>query len=244
MINVSQSVDATINGVITPTQAEKILAKPPTSKRGNMLDYKRIYLYQLYSEIITSRFFSVIQLNNLTSAEYDQLQLDFLGEELKTTFVRNAIFNAAFRDHHQNDSQVFRKDKDWQLSKIKSMLVGPSCIVFIPPNQTTPSKISQLETPDILKKFSKVLAKQPPNIQSKTLVVGTKIDNMVLTKDAVADLIKKYPQGKTGLLAELLGILEMSGARRIIDTLESGQKSLVLDLLQHEKQMKEGSNKI
>lgn len=215
---------ATRNGMLTTEQQQLLLSNPPTSRRGKAMSPEKMYLHSFYSEIINSRAIFIIQIMNPSAQEYKKFRLDFNKNNFKSTWIRNNLFKAALKSAAQSDQQKF--DMKHLQSKMTHMFVGSTIIIS---TNRRDWGYDAVDTIALLSKFTSISTKHP-----KAMVIGAKLDGMVLTLDEMNKIKKMYPGGIKALQSELLGTLEAS-KRAVVDVLESTPKSLILNLESHVK---------
>jgi ribosomal protein L10 len=208
-----QCRNATVNGIISPADATRFLAEAPKSRRGNTIAIPKIYLYHLYREIVSRRSTFFIQINNMTSKEYKLLRLDLKKQGFGACLIRNSVYKAALRDDTTEASGLSEPDVD----KLKHMFVGPTCVVSSPD--------TAMDAVALLDSFVQTVVKgRNPR---KFLILGGKLDRMVLSADEIASVRKEYPMGVTGLREQLVSMLDSAGGRNLVDNLErSGGQDL------------------
>ncbi|KAL2919503.1 poly(A)-binding protein binding protein [Polyrhizophydium stewartii] len=182
------------------------------SVRGNQPDARHLYLYNLYKHMLEARLAFLVQNFHMTAKEYNQTKLALRKIGFNTILVRNRIFEAASRG-------VYGKT---ELARIGKLAQGPTLLIF--------SDLSDAEAPNLIRDFAKTIK---PN--KKMLLVGGKIDSMLVTADTFASVLQLPTLAH--LRAELVGLLEMP-AQRIVGTLSQTPSALLATLQQHQNQIK------
>jgi large subunit ribosomal protein L10 len=207
--------------ILTSDNIQLALQRAPRSRNDNMVSTTKVYFYEIYRQILSSnRAIFVIQNNNLTAHEYKQMKLDIKKAGFTVTAVRNSVFCAAVND-------FANENKLKGIKRLKELFVGPSVVVF--------SNASDDEKPMIVADFFKAMEKHG----KKTLVVGGRLDGVVLSCDQLKEVVKLPPLSM--LRSELLGVLSQPAAM-VKGVLEQNQKALMLALMSHEKSLEEGAS--
>ncbi|KAJ3088023.1 hypothetical protein HK102_009757 [Quaeritorhiza haematococci] len=237
-----------VTGQISPSRAKEILANPPRSQRGNPFDARRLYLFELYSQILNSRAVFVLQINNPTAQEYVNLKREFKKKGFALTAVRNSVFGAAVANASSRlRAQVGKSQADdpataatlkkaRQMAAFRNLFVGPCFVAF--------SSATDETNPHLVKDFVSLLtAPVPPSgsahlrsAKGKTLLVGGIFENEVLSVDQVKEVMKLPPM--TQLRGELVATLE-EPARRLLSLLQHNPQMLVSVLKQHETNLEQ-----
>ncbi|KAI7870477.1 hypothetical protein BDF14DRAFT_98659 [Spinellus fusiger] len=175
-----------------------------TKKAKDKHPPRRSYLYNQYGSLINNnRVLFVFQHNNLTVKEFTHLrqELSLVQGPCKLTVLLSSVFGSAL------DNTIF--------SNMAPLISGPTCVLT--------TNASDEEYPDLLKNIVQVL-----NKNKKMILLGGKIDTMLLTQENVTSIVQL--PGLQQLRAELLGTIEQP-ARQILGVLESPAKQLhsVLD---------------
>jgi large subunit ribosomal protein L10 len=195
---------------LSQSQAEEAFKNVHKSKRGNPVEARKIYWYEIYAKILNnSRQLFVLQNNNISAKNYKKMKCDLKEKGLECLAVKNGVFSAAARNlKHENLGNLFQ---------------GPSLIWF--------SSLSDMDAPSMIKDVAGLVEKYP-----NMLLVGASIDKFVLTADTFKE-VKKLPP-KSVIYGELFGLISYpSGA--IANILSHGPQVLASTLDQHIKQLKE-----
>ncbi|KND01672.1 uncharacterized protein SPPG_03467 [Spizellomyces punctatus DAOM BR117] len=217
---------ATVGGILQPERARQVLANPKRTRRGNPVDLRRLFLFEQYQEVLSSRAVFVMQNNNLTAQEYSALKSDFREKGFVIATIRNNIFGAVIRDRAASLKAAEGNEGD--LRKLEMLLAGPCCVAF--------SNATDEDRPTLAKDFTEVAKKY----KSKLLVVGAKFDGGVLTADLLSEVVKLPSLGQ--LRAELAGILSQP-AQTLVGLLQRSPQTLLSTLKQHEENLQGGSGK-
>ncbi|KAI9101007.1 hypothetical protein DFS34DRAFT_612875 [Phlyctochytrium arcticum] len=199
-----------------------VLKNPKRTRRGSPIDVRRLFIFEQYAELLSSRAVFLMQNNNMTAKEYSDLKNDMREKGFIVTTVRNSVFGAAAR------KVAARKGGSRDVAKLATMLVGPCAVAF--------SRATDEEQPTLAKDFTDLAKKY----KQKLLVVGAKFDGTVLTADTLNQVIKLPPLKQ--LRAELIGLLSQPAAS-LAGVLDRTPQTLLMSLQQHEKSLAEGSEK-
>ena len=191
-------------------QAEVAFKNVHKSKRGNPVEARKIYWYEIYAKILNnSRQLFVIQNNNISAKNYKKLKCDLKEKGLECLAVKNGVFSAAARNlQHKNLGDLFQ---------------GPTLIWF--------SSLSDMEAPTMIKDVAAIVEKTP-----NMLLVGASIDKLVLTADTFKE-VKDLPP-KSIIYGELLGLISYP-SEAITNIMSHGPQILASTLDQHVNQSKE-----
>src|SRR5690348_9734087 len=84
---------------LDPSQAEIAFKNVHRSKRGNPVEPRKIYWYEIYAKILNnSRQLFVLQNNNISAKNYKKLKIDLKAKGLECLAVKNGVFSAAARN--------------------------------------------------------------------------------------------------------------------------------------------------
>lgn len=181
----------------------------------------------------------------MTAKEYGALRLDLKKAGFQCSLVRNRLFKAAIRDaglEKSVDSPYSRLSSS-DSERLQNMFVGPTCVATMNLPQ------SEMDSVKMMEKFVSIMAtrtsglagvsaKKIPRDPSKFLILGARMDGMVLSQDQMSRVRKEFPLGVSGIHAQLLGILEAS-QREMLGLLQAPGQSLVMNLEQLGKQKAE-----
>ncbi|KAJ3204034.1 hypothetical protein HK099_001285, partial [Clydaea vesicula] len=149
--------------MISREQAKLILQNPKkTASKKNMIAPRQVYLHALYEEMVRSRSMFIVQVNNLTSKEYDQFQLELRKVNFRATLIKNSWFKNALKNSNNLKNEFTNQviptnqkllPKKTDLDLMKHMIVGPTTIVF----NNQPEE--DLSTIDVIKNFHSIFLK-------------------------------------------------------------------------------------
>ncbi|KAJ3187066.1 hypothetical protein HDU85_007104 [Gaertneriomyces sp. JEL0708] len=212
-------MNATANGQLSIERAREVLAKPKLTRRGNPVDVRRLFLFELYQEVLSSRALFVMQNNNMTAKEYHHFKNELGQKGFKVLTIRNGVFGAVVRQR----SQELRADgqSDKSVKGLNTLLVGPTVVAF--------SNSSDEQHPTLTKDFAQIVKKY-----QKLLVVGAKFDGGVLTADILKAVTDLPPMSQ--LRAELVGVLSQP-AQSLVGLLQRTPMSLLMSLQQHQSNL-------
>ncbi|KAJ3279240.1 hypothetical protein HK104_001621 [Borealophlyctis nickersoniae] len=218
--------NATTNGVMTKERAEWVFANPKRSRRGNPVDHRRLFFFELYSEIIASRALFIVQNNNLGAPEYKALKLAFKEKGFIVCATRNRVFQAATRNYCEELTQKGQQAVGERINTMQPFFAGSTFAVF--------SNKTDEQQPQLLKDFADVATK----FSDKAFVVGAKYDQMVLTADTLKEVMKLPPLAKSR--EELVGLLSYP-SQLLVSVLQRRPQELLMALDQHHKNLEEAA---
>lgn len=190
-----------------PAIAKEMLQSAKKTSCNNMIDVRRIYWFHTYKQIIQhAEMVLLMQKFNVTSGEYGQLKLKLASQGFHVLQIRNGVFKAALRDCFPPDHPAL---------KMAELLVGPIVLAF--PQKGKTVRLQALADTVATKK-------------SQLMVIGGKIDSLVLTSQSF-DHVSRLPPLQT-LRAELVALLQ-SPASQLAATLSRPSQSIASILHQH-----------
>jgi large subunit ribosomal protein L10 len=148
---------------LSPAQTEYAWNNVKKSVRGNPVDNRRIYWYNVYLNVLKSRYLFVLQNNNMPASQYRQLRNVLKQTDIECLLVRNAVFAAAARSQN--------------LKGLNNLFQGQTLVWF-----------SQSDNENIIKNAAKIAKDFSDNL----LLVGAHIDSTILTADTFED-VKNLP---------------------------------------------------
>ena len=192
------------DGLTQPKRAQEALLKCKKTKSGRPVDPSRIFLYEMYKDILSHQQIFFLQNNNLNSSEFSSIRKQLSLKGFGSKMIRNSIFRAAVRDM-----------KPEFTSQMDQILVGPTLLVF--------SDATDVQHPDIYKDFIQIISKESSH---KMLLVGAKLQDVLVSNEHLQE-ISKLPN-IIQLRSQLVGLLSLP-AQRLVGTL--GQSPLLLTRL-------------
>ena len=218
--------DATINGRLTVERQKFLIANRPVDSKGKIFNLRHLFLFELYQELVSSRALFVVQPNALTAQEYRNIKLRLREKGFNTETIRNDVFKEAITFHEKQLVEAGNVGVAQRMEDFRNLIVTKLCVVW--------SNIPDHEQPTLLKDFADVAAKFP----KKSLVVGAKLDGMVLTADTLKEVVKMPSLSQ--LRAELLGSLSYP-SQSLVSVLQRRPQELLMALTQHHKNLEGGA---
>ncbi|KAJ1528254.1 hypothetical protein HK096_010068, partial [Nowakowskiella sp. JEL0078] len=173
----------------------QVMENPGRNRRGNPFDIKRLFLFQLYQEILSHRHLFVMQLINLNAHEMSTLKRELTKAGFTYSTVRTSLFLRAA-------SEMFVSDKERQMvATMRNMFTGTCGVAFSNGEET---------------KLIKDLGATLKSLQNKVFLVGGKLDSDALSHDQLIDVSKMPPLAD--VRAELLSLLK-NPAEKLVQTL-------------------------
>ncbi|KAJ3337359.1 hypothetical protein HDU91_001509, partial [Kappamyces sp. JEL0680] len=171
---------AVFSPALSKEEARHAMENVFKSKRGNPVDVRRTYWYNVYAKVFSqSRCMFVLQNNNLPAQKYKSLKVELRSKGLECLAIRNAVFGAAANNAN--------------LPQMRNLFQGPTLVWFSP--------LSDEQAPNLIQDVSRITQKYKQHL----LLVGGCVDGLVLSADTFED-IKKLPP-KIVLYGELLGLI-------------------------------------
>lgn len=194
---------------LTDEQVKSAISNVHRSVRGNPVDSRRTYWFNVYKQVLeSSHLVLVVQNNNMPAREYTAFKNELKSKHLECLAVRNGVFGAACANAG--------------LEEMRNLFQGPTLAIF--------SSASDSQAPNLIKDAAGVLKKYAES----TLLVGGHFDRFIFSAEKFEE-IKALPP-KVQLFGELLGLLQYPGSN-IAQILSQTPQILTASLLQHQKQI-------
>ena len=206
----SDSTVSLFDGQVSPSRAAQALKNCKRSRRGNPVDIRKTFLFEVYKDILPCRSLFVLQNNNFTAEEYKTFKTELKGKGLHAMCIKNTVFGAAV------DDSLDKSDPNGPL--FKNLLVGPTLVVF--------SNLSDAEAPTLIKDFAQIAHKN----RLKAMVIGARFEGTVLTAETLKGVVAL--PNLMQLRSQLVGLLSMP-AQRLVGTLQQSPLTLTQLLTQH-----------
>ena len=188
------------------SESENAMKNAHRSVRGNVVDSRRIYWFNIYLKLLQfSRLLLVVQNNNLTAQNYKAFKNEAALKGLECLAVRNAVFGAAC-------AQTGKQE-------LRNLFQGPTLVIF--------SSASDSQAPDLIKNAASLLKKQTTN----TMLVGGFIDDFIFSAQKFKEIEALPP--KIQILGELLGLIQFP-ASTIAQMLSQTPQVLAASLEQYQ----------
>ncbi|KAJ3046546.1 hypothetical protein HK097_000766 [Rhizophlyctis rosea] len=212
--------------ILTEERQKFLIANRPVDSKGEVFELRDLFLFELYQELVSSRALFVIQTNSMTASEYRSLKLRLREKGFHTEMIKNNVFKEAITLHEKELVEAGTTNVAQRMEDFRNLIVTKLCVVY--------SNIPDHEQPTLLKDFADIAAKFP----KKTLVVGAKLDGMVLTSDMLKEVVKM--PSLSHLRAELVGLLSYP-SQSLVSVLQRRPQELLMALTQHHKNLEGGS---
>ena len=200
---------------LTDEQVKEAVANVHRSVRGNPVDSRRTYWFNVYKQVLhSSHLVLAVQNNNMSAREYTDFKNELKSKHIECLAVRNGVFGAACANAG--------------LEGMRNLFQGPTLAIF--------SSASDTQAPNLIKDAAGILKKYTAN----TLLVGGHFDRFIFSSEKF-DEIKSLPS-KVQLFGELLGLLQYPGST-IAQILSQTPQVLAASLEQHQKQISEQETK-